>query len=925
MTEFRRTGAGALLLAFTLLACAGAEKPPATGAAFRTITEARRAQPRYAGDPQAVRSMNPMFDTFPDSSLVDFSFLLDPPAGKHGFVERDPAGHFRIAETGKRVRFWGVTVAANHVDIPKDRIEVVVDVLARAGCNLLRLHELDNRGAEKYNLVRRNIIDEAYPNHDKSTEFDLEYRDRVDYWIARAQEKGMYVYLVVRGYRTFRAGDGVPNADLMDRAAKPYAFFDPRLIELQKQYAEDWLIRHVNPYTGIPNGLNPAVALIELENEDSLFFGHVAWRDFVEPYRANFQAMWNEWLRARYTTTEALRAAWTNNRGECPLQPGEAIETGGVELPAMNLKPLEQYEAIPWTDPINSPARTRDAVRFAVKLQRDYFATLRDFLRARGCRAPFTAVVHAHVAPDTWSVARELEFVGENAYLDHPSFSPGSAWVGRAFYSNKNYIRETNIWSLGPHLARYRWSRSPLVCREWATCWPNEYRASAALDIASFSRLQDYDGLIHFAYYTWGNPDMIQAFGPQADPSRWGLFGYSALLFLDEELPADSRPVVMAYTEEDFATWASYMSPFHRLSYGHRMVNRLVDDAEARGGFAPDNPLVTITSGRSGRGVFTGNNLVLYDARYAAWREKPAAEQKEGLLRASGYDHSWIYAAETFPADQVRQAGFEPILPDGPACRGFYDAKRNSIVLAQMSEQDAADAARHFAARLRDGKPGFGSALDPEPEQWTTLDGALVRDTKEGVLRIAGKRLCAIGGEFAPDKEYTAGVLRVKSASPIATVAAVSLDGRPLEQARRLAIKMVTVAQNRGQRLEKVEESGAPSPYVLASVGDPPVQTLGKPAETPTRIAIGDRNYVEAYLVNGTWEIVVDLDRRECLVHCDTPNIRFVLDRGVFGVDEPERVRITKYFSEHPPTDAGQSGWDFVYPGFAKYARLESR
>jgi hypothetical protein len=97
--------------------------------------------------------MNPGFDMFPDSSLVDFSFLLDPPAGKHGFVEITGDGHFQWASTGNRVRFWGVTVAASHVDIEKSRIDTVVDVIARAGCNLLRLHEIDNRGGEQYNLV----------------------------------------------------------------------------------------------------------------------------------------------------------------------------------------------------------------------------------------------------------------------------------------------------------------------------------------------------------------------------------------------------------------------------------------------------------------------------------------------------------------------------------------------------------------------------------------------------------------------------------------------------------------------------------------------------------------------------------------------------------------------------------------------------
>ena len=41
-------------------------------------------------------------------SPVDVSFLLDRPAGKHGFV-RAQAGHL-VTGDGTRIRFWGVNV-----------------------------------------------------------------------------------------------------------------------------------------------------------------------------------------------------------------------------------------------------------------------------------------------------------------------------------------------------------------------------------------------------------------------------------------------------------------------------------------------------------------------------------------------------------------------------------------------------------------------------------------------------------------------------------------------------------------------------------------------------------------------------------------------------------------------------------------------
>ncbi len=882
------------------------------------ITLGRREVPRYANDPLAVRAMNPVFDTFPDSSLVDFSFLLDPPAGKKGFVVRDKDGTFKFEKTGERVRFWGYTVAATHAgDIEKSRIELVTDVLARGGCNLLRLHELDNRGAEQYNLVRRCIIDEAYPNNNKSTEFDPEYRDRVDWWIACAKKRGMYVYLVLRGYRTFREGDGVPNADKLGRAAKPYAFFDPRLIELQKQYIQAWLIDHVNPYTGMPNGLDPAVCMLEVENEDSLFFGHVSWRDFVEPYRTNFQKLWNEWLKSQYGSTAELRKRWTNEKGECPLAQSESLEQGTVELPDMTVSSLQDVARIPWTDQLRSPARTRDAVRFAVELQRRYFATMRDFIRERGIKVPLVAVVHGEHIVDIYSTTRELDATAENAYLDHPSFLPGVEWVGKPFYSNKNYVREIGPYSMACHLSRYRWANMPLVCREWTQCWPNEFRSAYYPDIASFSLAQDYDMLVHFAYYTWGDQEIISAFGPQADPLRWGISGYTAKLFLRHEVPIEKRRVRIAYNNEDLATWASFTTPLHQLAWAFRTENWNPDTDPL-----DDSVLLTVTSGRSGKGAYAGEHLLLFDARYRDRREGKLGPRQEGLLVASGYNFPWVYAGKSFPLQSVKNAGFEPVLPagSGETCAAFYDPKRKNLVCAELTESQAAAVAYGFARYLAN-EASLEKISTEWPAELILAGGTVTRNVTSGLLCIATTETCALAGELVPGKRYQAGALEVVSTSPIATVYATSLDGQPLEKAQRLAVKMVTVARNRGQQLDAVKSGAGAGRYVLNYQGSAPVQTAGKPSTVPTTVWIGGQKLVEAYLQDGTWEVVVDRAQHSAQVFCDTPNVRFVLAPEIFGRAATE-IPIKKYFTEYPPADASQRGHDFIYPGFAKYVHL---
>ena len=83
------------------------------------------------------------------------------------------------------------------------------------------------------------------------------------------------------------------------------------MIELQKKYARD-LLTHVNPYTGNPYTREPAIAFVEINNENAL---HATWGEgqidwLPEPYAGTFQNLWNAWLKEKYGSTEQLRKAW---------------------------------------------------------------------------------------------------------------------------------------------------------------------------------------------------------------------------------------------------------------------------------------------------------------------------------------------------------------------------------------------------------------------------------------------------------------------------------------------------------------------------------------------------------------------------------------------------------------------------------------
>jgi hypothetical protein len=526
-------------------------------------------------DPLQARPLNPNFDLYPDSSLVDFGALLKGPAGGEGFTTCTADGHFAFGDSGRRARFWGVTVTQEHIDIPKARIDEVVDVLARAGCNMVRFHSLDNRAGLQYGFLRRTIIDETPPHDNDTQHLDAEYLDRLDYWIARLKERGIYTYLVLRGFRHYLPGDGVANALKLPRGATPMAMFNERLIELQIQYAEQLLASHVNPYTKLSYAKDPGVALIEVFNEDSLFSRPKMWQEMVEPYRREFQRLWMDYLRRTYGETEKLREAWTNADGLCALATTETLEAANVVVPEMTAtQTFEQAQAEPFTDVLRSPIRRRDGVRFAIEVQRKYFRRMMDALHGMGVRVPCTGVVAGKSIPDTYSASVEFDFTAENMYQEHPEYEPGREWLPPAYYHNKNYLTSMEPGSGIPFVARYKWAGKPLAVREWATCWPNEYRAASMLEMASYGRMQDWDCLLYFAYYTTGDFTRLSSFALNNDPARWGLFGHAAHVFLGRHsIPASKDVVSIAYSDEDMYAYSSWEDEMHTLAYKFRAQN----------------------------------------------------------------------------------------------------------------------------------------------------------------------------------------------------------------------------------------------------------------------------------------------------------------------------------------------------------------
>ncbi len=501
--------------------------------------------------------------SYPPSSQLDFSGTLETPAGQHGFLTTGANGHFYFAD-GKRARFWGINVSSTRLDIPPDQIERVVENFARAGLNMVRLEAIDNR-----NCLLGKV------DSPDSLHFDGRYLDRLDHWMDSLRRHGIYYYLDLLDFRTFKSGDNVLNAREMDRGARPYALYDDYLIQLQQDYAKR-LLTHKNPYSGLMPVNDPALAMVEICNEHGFFLYPEKLETLVEPYRTDLRNRWNRWLRDRYGTREKLQAAWGDINGFTVLRDDEDPERLSVDLPLLT-------RAFANADPMaadirRAPPRLRDGVQFLTELQRTYLRTMRDYLFSLGLQAPITAVVSNDVAPDIWSVAQECDFTAENWYGDTIKDDPRTP--GLRYYSNHNPLREDGPLGVAPFTAGLRWNNKPVVIREWGTIWPNRYRAVSEPELLAYASLQDYDAVLLFGYQTNRAPngaeaDALNDYAFQVDPTVWGLHAIAGQAFLTHAIRSADHTATLVYPPAHLYDWPAHLSELHRASWSVRVQSRV--------------------------------------------------------------------------------------------------------------------------------------------------------------------------------------------------------------------------------------------------------------------------------------------------------------------------------------------------------------
>lgn len=751
-------------------------------------------------------------------SALDTASLNPDPAGKSGRITTK--GNLFVTAEGHPIRFFGVNIGAEQAFPTADEAEKLARRLAKGGVNIARLHHLENPWAIESGGSLWS------KNNPRRQELDPAQLDKLHGLIAALARHGIYTNLNLKVSKTLSPADGFPSSvSQILQFQKRVDFFDRRMIELQKDYAKR-LLTTKNPYTGRAPVDDPAVAIVEINNENSLlgFFTRDLGQGieaFPEPFQSDLKLQWNAWLARRYTDTKTLVAAWSN--------PTDTAKSG----PALNSSTAR------WTHK-NQPGSSAtfkpgdDASAFVVTVEK-------------------TSGIDWHVQVSTHGLQLEDNAVYTVAF-EARARTPGKLGLG--------------------------------ISNDTTASPDDEWRSLGLLKQVDISKSWTPIRLSFPAHSVAGSPAML-SFNVSAQPNHIELRAITFMLgATGDGLPVgqtlEDRTIALPSepSTRQWADWIHFLADTDR-AFAEEMRTYLREELKVKA------PLVCSQINFSGLTALDREQSMDFSDTHTYWQHPdfPGGDwdqvnwsilntpqvsafgpRRFGTLASlayhrvagkpysvSEYDHAAPseYACEMYPElavfacrqnwDAVYAFDLGSYGAQNPNGRisGFFDQINHpakwslASLLARVFRQGLIPPAT-VVAELRPGKPVWGEAmhfdmlwakLNPERpfdfldcrlqvnDRPTTSTATLQRsgksDTKpaylfkapQGQVLIAANERVALATGYLGGASIEAGALRVtcpRFGRDFATVAALPLDGKPLGNSHRILVTLVARAENQG-------------------------------------------------------------------------------------------------------------------------------
>ena len=324
---------------------------------------------------------------------------------------------------------------------------------------------------------------------------------------------------------------------------KGATFFHPHLIELQHEYARQ-LLTHRNPHTGLEYRHDPAIAVVEIVNENSLLEAWVngrligrddprsdTWSPIPTSYADELTDLYNQWLDGQLSVRELDRL-----RNETHAGPGGRVP---------RLTPAQFQTA--------SRDRFHTEARFYLELEQRFFAGMESLLRDElGLKALLVGTAdHNHYHSGFAQLSTQLHFdlMDGHSYWQHPRLEKGT-WIRNTPMVN-HPLDSTVV-----RLARTPMAGRPFTVSEFNHPFPHEFAAEGFPILTAYALLHDWDGI---SWFTWGPGRRTPAaegirrngwFDFSNDPVKLATLHACALMWHRQDIATARRTVTRVYSPD---------------------------------------------------------------------------------------------------------------------------------------------------------------------------------------------------------------------------------------------------------------------------------------------------------------------------------------------------------------------------------------
>lgn len=374
-----------------------------------------------------------MYPQFSKGSVLDFSSTLQYSPVKDGALKIDEKGHFVLAkDPSQRVRLHGTNLGQDMTVPTHEESDLLVERLAAEGFNTIRLHQFENR-----------IYDWSKPS---TLDFKPEKLDRFFYLWAKLREKGMYLTTDVLSTRIVRPADNIREMSTSgdEGIRKTLTMFSDSAMQNWKDFARK-VFTTPNPYTGLTLAEDPALFVINLDNEAALY------------------STWNAAPQIN-GLIEELYGKWLD---ENHLDKSKLLKKRSQEFFAF-LKDRQ------------------------FKIQREQMRFMRDELGVKAAITNLNNEARLNLQP----FRNELDLVDGHIYHDHPNYPKGNWNV--PISNNQRSAINTGNGSVQANMM-IRIPGKPYIVTELQFCYPNKFRSEIAAMAGAYAAMQDWDALYRFA------------------------------------------------------------------------------------------------------------------------------------------------------------------------------------------------------------------------------------------------------------------------------------------------------------------------------------------------------------------------------------------------------------------------------------------